>query len=439
MKDACYKYRRPARRGNALGMDRVIKKKKLPLGLVAGIAGIAALAFLFAYQLLIVDKKPIQATKKSAVRISAARRGPFQEFFLVDAYIAPFKSVYIDSREYGTVESVGADRGSIVRKGEVLAKLQNGELESQLALKRAELEGLNGDLRRNATKLRSAELEDRQELLELDHKLELAQDELDREESLFKSGAAPESEYKKAKKEPAYWSGKRQLLLASQELGLEAIREEGAKIRDSMALVEIDVGRLADRVGALTLVSPAYGQIASFNASVGESKNVGARIAQLDILEPLKLKATLDEYYLNKIEVGAKGTFPYPDRKGEETLVGLTVSWLSADVKGNAFELEFAFDGPPPAVRVGQRLVVRVAQGRERDALLLEQGQFFQSTGGAWVYLLDGEGNSASRRAIVAGKSNPDYLEVIDGLKPGDKVIVSDYSAFGGAERISLK
>jgi HlyD family secretion protein len=201
----------------------------------------------------------------------------------------------------------------------------------------------------------------------------------------------------------------------------------------------IDIARLSDRVRALTLLSPAYGQIAAFNASVGESKNVGSRIAQLDILEPLKLKATLDEYYLNKIDVGAKGTFPYPNRKGEDSLIGVTVSWVSAGVKSNAFEIEFSFDASPPAVRIGQRLVIRVVQGKERDALLLEQGQFFQATGGSWVYLLDGDGKSAAKKAIVAGKSNPDYLEALGGLKAGDKVIVSDYSAFGGAERISLK
>lgn len=422
-----------------MGMDRVLKKKRLPLGLIAGIAALSMLAAVFGYQLLVVDKKPIQATKKSAVRISAVKRGPFQEFFLVDAYIAPFKSIYIDSREYGIVESVSVDRGSIVRKGELLAKLQNGELESQLALKNAELELLKGDLDGNSTRLRSAELENSTRVRELDHQVDLLQDELDRAESLLKAGAVTEAEYKKAKKELAFWSGKKESLLSSQELGLESVRQDGARIRRSMDQLRIDIARLADRVRALTLLSPAYGQIAAFNASVGESKNVGSRIAQLDILEPLKLKATLDEYYLNKIDIGAKGTFPYPNQKGEDGLIGLTVSWVAGGVKSNAFEIEFSFDRKPPALRIGQRLVVRVAQGNERDALLLEQGQFFQATGGSWVYLLDGEGKSAEKRAIVAGKSNPDYLEVLGGLKAGDRVIVSDYSAFGGAERISLK
>jgi HlyD family secretion protein len=422
-----------------MGMDRVIKKKKLPLGLAVGIATLAALAVLFGYQLLVVDKKPVQATKKSALRIATVKRGPFQEFFLVDAYIAPFKSIYIDSREYGIVEGVSVDRGSIVRKGELLAKLQNGELESQLALKNAELELLKGDLDGNSTRLQSAELENRQRLQELDHRVDLLQDERDRTGALFKAGAVTEAEYTKANKELAFWSGKKELLLSAQQLGLQSIRQDGARIRRSMDQLRIDIARLADRVRALTLLSPAYGQIAAFNASVGESKNVGSRIAQLDILEPLKMKATLDEYYLNKIDIGAKGTFPYPNQKGEDGLVGLTVSWVAGGVKSNAFEIEFSFDGKPPALRIGQRLVIRVAQGKERDALLLEQGQFFQATGGSWVYLLGGEGNVADKRAIVAGKSNPDYLEVLGGLKVGDKVIVSDYSAFGGAERISLK
>jgi HlyD family secretion protein len=420
-------------------MDRLITKKKGRAGLVGGIAAIVALAGFFAYQLLVVDKKPLQATKKSSIRIAAVRRGPFQEYFLVNAYVAPYKSVYIDSREYGIVLSVKADRGSIVREGETLVTLQNDELASQLALKEATIESLKKDLAANDTRLRCAEAEDEARLLEIDHQIDLLDDELRRQESLFEAGAVPESAYRKARKESEYWKEKRRLFLSSRELGLEAIRQEAVKIEDSIALLRIDAKRLSDRVRALTLRSPAYAQIAAFNAAVGESKSVGSRIAQLDIMDPLKLKATLDDYYLSKTEVGAEGSFPYPNRRGEEVRFPIVVSWVSADVKDNAFEIEFAFVGEAPAVKIGQQLVVRMEQGKEREALMLEQGQFVQSSGGNWVYLLGADGSSAAKKAIRAGKSNPDYLEIIDGLEAGDRVIVSDYSAYAGAERIMLK
>ena len=189
----------------------------------------------------------------------------------------------------------------------------------------------------------------------------------------------------------------------------------------------------------MTVVSPAYGQIAAFEASVGETKNLGSHLARIDILDPLRLKATLDEYYLSKIDVGVKGSFMYPNQKGEDTEVVLKAAWVSSDVEKNSFGVEFEFTGPVPAVKIGQRIVLRVAQGELRKALVLEQGQFLQSSGGAWAFLLDAEGKSASKKSIKAGKSNPDDIEILSGLEAGDKVIISDCSAFAGADRIELK
>lgn len=420
-------------------MDRIVAKRKFPLWRLLGFACLAALGLFFGFQLLVVDKKPVTSPKKASLRISTVREAPFQEFFIVDAFVAPSRSVYIDSEEYGIVQSVNADRGSVVNRGEALLRLRNEELESQLASKRTELEGLAVELAASATRKERTRVAHREAALELDHALESMAEDLEVKEKLWSEGCLPDLELRKARRELEFLERKKELLEASQALELESIDRESARISSSMELARIDAGRLESRRRALTVVSPAYGQIAQFDASVGETENIGSRIARIDILDPMKLKATLDEYYLSRIDLGSTATFRYPDRKGDDADFPARASWIASDVQRNSFEAEFEFVGPPPAVKVGQRLALRVAQGAPRRCLVVEQGPFFRGTGGSWIFVLDPGGRSAARRTISAGRSNPDELEVVSGLKAGEKVIVSDYSGFGDAQRIDLK
>lgn len=425
--------------GISMGMDRVIKKKKLPLGWILGGGMLFALVCVFAYQLAVVDKKPIQTVKKSEIRISTVKRGDFQEYFQVDCYVAPVRSMYIDSQEHGIVQSVHAEQGNVVTRGEVLIKLQNDELESQLLLKEASLRDEMQDQEGSGIRLQQLETRNKEELLELDHQIQVASDDCTMKKALFDGRAVSQSDLQKAEKELEYLSAKRAILVKSDELDLALLRQQDEKINNSIESTKIDLRRLKERIGSLTVASPAFGQIATFSASVGEIKEAGARIAQLDIMDSMKLKAEMDEFYLPKLAVGSRGSFTYLNTKGEDTECAVSVSWISPDVKNNTFEVDFKFDAAPMNVRIGQRFLVRIELGKKRPAVMLEQGPFFQTSGGRYAYVVDASGGSATKTDIVVGRSNPDYLEVVDGLAPGDKVVVSDYSGFNGLQRISLK
>ena len=425
--------------GNSMGMDRVIKKKKLPLGWILGGGTLLALVCVFAYQLAIVDKKPIQAVRKSEIRISTVKRGDFQEYFQADCYVAPARSMYIDAQEYGTVQSIHAEQGSVVSRGQVLITLRNEELESQLLLKEASLRDGMQDREGSGIRLQQLEIRNREQLLELDHQIEVTSDDCAMKEALFDGKALSQSDLQKSKKELEYLSAKREILMKSDELDLALLRQQDEKIENSIESAKIDLRRLKERIGSLTVLSPAYGQITTFNASVGEIKEAGSRIAQLDIMDTMKLKAQMDEFYLPKLAVGNKGSFTYLNTKGEDTECAASISWISPDVKNNTFEVDFKFDAALMNVRIGQRFLVRIELGKKRPAVMLEQGPFFQTSGGRYAYVVDASGGSATKKDIVVGRSNPDYLEVVDGLAPGDKVVVSDYSGFNGLERVSLR
>jgi HlyD family secretion protein len=425
--------------GIHMGMDRVIAKKRPPLAWIIGGAFALLLMVMFLYQLLVVDTTPIQTARRSEIKISAARKGDFQEYFIVNGYVAPAKSIFIDAQEYGIVQSVYADQGSIVKRGELLALLRNEELESQLSAKEAELRDLTQELSGCGIVLDQVESRGRALVFELDHQIEVARDEYESDKALFDASAVTRNDLRKAERELEYLIGKRAMLLSSNELDIALRKQEEEKLRNSIEILRIDLRRLQGRIAALTVVSPAYGQITSFNASVGEVKVVGARIAQLDSMDTLKLKADIDEYYLPKIAIGNRGSFTVMDVKGEELPCGVSVSWISPDVKGTTFEADFKFDSAPANLRIGQRFLLRIELGKKREAVVLEQGPFFQATGGRWVYLVDASGSRATRKDIVVGRSNPDCLEVTSGLEPGDRVVVSDYSGFNGLSKISLR
>jgi HlyD family secretion protein len=422
-----------------MGMDRVVTKKKFHPGWILSIILVLGLAAVFSYQLMVVDKKGAQSVKKASIEISTVQKGEFQEYFLVNCYAAPSRSIYIDARESGVVKSVFTEQGNIVFKGLVMLELQNDDLESELALKQASVESAQKELDNNPLRLSQLQLGQRQKLLETDHQIDILRVEYDKKTLLFKAGGVSEKDLQTAKRELDFWTESKKLLLEAQDLALELTRQDGEKIRNSISVLKIDLQRIRTRIANLRIQSPAFGQVTAFDASVGEMKPAGSRIAQLDIMENLKLKATLDEYYLPQIKVGNKGSFSFQRAEGEVVPCEVAISWISPDVKNNSIEVDFGFTGIQPYLRIGQRFVVRVEQGNKQDALLLNQGAFFQSSGGSWVYAIDAAGTAAERRDIKIGKSNPEFLEVLEGLAPGEKVITSDYSGFGDAVKISLQ
>jgi HlyD family secretion protein len=421
-----------------MGMDRVIKKRKRPLGWILGSAAVACLAAVFGWQLLAVDKSAVQTVKKEDLRISTVMKGVFLESFHVNGYIAPEKSIYIDSQENGVVQSVNVEKGSIVEKGKVLLTLKNTELESQLLLEQAGIRSAQKDLEDNALRMRQLEIRNSANLLEIDNDIDLAGDDYEAKKTQFTVNAIPEKTLQRAKKELDHLRQKRELLLQSNRIDLDLLEQEGKKIESSIDVLKINLDRIRRRAETLTVTSPAYGQVTVFDASVGEMKAAGSHIAQLDIMNTLKLKADLDEYYISKIEVGSGGYFTFPNSQGEG-ICRFVVSWISPNVKNNSFEVEFKFTSKPPALRVGQRFLLRIELGERKEAVMLEQGQYYQSGGKGWVFVVDPSGRTATKREIVIGRTSPEYIEVREGLSPGENVVISDYSDFTNAEKITLR
>ena len=423
-----------------MGMDRVVKRRKFPIGRVLGAGTIVALIAVFIYQLRVVDKRPLQIANRADIQISAVKLGDFQEYFQVNGYVAPAKRMFIDSRENGIVTRVHAHSGDIVAKGQVLLELQNDDLESARELKEASLNSARQELQNNGLEIRELGIRNSEDLLEIDHQVDLLQSEYDVKSSLQPFGGVSARELQTAEKELVFLRQKRENMRTSQELDLALLEQDGEKVKSSIDIMELDLKRLNARVETLTITSPAYGQITAFDASVGETKAAGQRIAELDTMDKLKIRANLDQYDLPKIAVGDTATFAYQSGTEEKSECVVTLSRISPDVTSNALDVDFTFDGGMPrGLRIGQRLQLSVRIGEKRQATLLAQGPFYQTTGGTWVYVVDPSGSTATKRKIAIGEGNPDYFEVLEGLKPGERVVVSDYTGFPNLDTIRVK
>ena len=192
---------------------------------------------------------------------------------------------------------------------------------------------------------------------------------------------------------------------------------------------------MRQKVGDLIVRAPIDGQLTSLDAEIGQSKNKGERLGQIDVLDGFKVRVDIDEHYISRIFIGLMGEFDFNNKTYK-----LIIKKVYTQVNNGRFQVDMQFVGDvPDGIRRGQTLQIRLALSDETQALLLPKGGFYQQTGGNWIFKVSADGNKAYKVDIQLGRQNPDYYEVLQGLKPGDKVVTSSYDNYGNMQELVLK
>ena len=254
-------------------------------------------------------------------------------------------------------------------------------------------------------------------------------------EKLFEKGAIAEQDYLKSKNEYDYQKEKvqltKQILKQDSTSSVQKMNQDQETYNRTQNALEL----MRQKVGDLIVRAPVDGQLTSFDAEIGQNKNPGERLGQVDVLTGYKVSADIDEHYINRVFIGQDAEF---NLKNEP--YALKVTKVYSQVKDGKFKVDFEFaDKTPESIRRGQSLQIRLALSDETTALLLKKGGFYQQTGGNWVFILDKIGNTAYRTDIQLGRQNPDYYEVLDGLQPGDRVIISSYESYDKIQQLNVK
>ncbi|MEE4271163.1 MAG: HlyD family efflux transporter periplasmic adaptor subunit [Thermoanaerobaculales bacterium] len=372
---------------------------------------------------------------RARLRISTVTQGLFHEYVPVVGSTAPLVTHYLDASEGGRVEEIYREAGSLVEQGDRILTLANTTLLLDVMYREAELFQQSNNLRSTKLAMEQHRLQMQRQVLEIRREIARQNRLSSNATHLLEKGLVSRQEHEQALEELGYLVEQRELLLATQNQEQRLREEQIKQLEESLQRMQENLQVVKRHLDSLVIRAPIAGRLTALNAEVGQAKNRGQRLGQVDVLSGFKLRATIDEHYISRVSSGLTGTFSYT---GNTYL--LRVDKVYPQVIEGRFEVDFVFDGTPPEdLRRGQTFHLRLMLSDPAQALLLPVGDFFQSTGGRWVYVLDSDGKEARRRQVTVGRRNSDCFEVLTGLRPGERVITSGYEPFADTERLVLR
>jgi len=415
-------------------MDKVVVRNRIDKRiLIAG--GAAVILILVLFFLFFAPSADSQSVARDRLTISEAGNGVFEDFLPLRAKVTPLVTVYLDAVEGGRVEKKIVEDGAQVVQGQLLAVLSNAELQLSTLEKQAEVEQQLNNMRSQELALVNTRNANLRDLNQAETDLAKARRQFDLQKPLAEKGFVASKTFNDTKDDLLYQQQRLQILKQSiaqtealQHSQLQQLRAAAASLNTSMGVAQNSLGQLNIR-------APVTGQLSGFDIQLGQSLQQGERIGQVDSAGADKLQADVDEYYLGRVTVGQRAT---ADVNGKT--YRLKVAKVYPQVRNGQFQIDLVFEGPEPTgVQRGQTIQAKLTLGDSARALLIPNGAFFNDTGGNWVFVVDRGGNSASKRQVQLGRRNSDFIEVLGGLKPGDRVITSSYSGLVDKDRLTFE
>ena len=418
-----------------MGMDKVIEKKKglRPKHFIWA-AGALVLGFLL-YKAFFTQSGSTFRTEKEKLTISTVENGQFNDYITVIGQVEPITTIYLDAIEGGQVEQRFIEEGSMLRKGDVILRLENRQLYQTILNSEAALAEKENYLRNTRINFESELIQSRKNLLDNQFRMIRKKRAFEQNKTLFDEQLISKEDYLQAKEDFEYEKN-------LQDINRIKLKNDSMIRITSIQTLETDLGKMRqmlvlvrERLDNLNVKAPVDGQLGMLDAEIGQRINEGQRIGQINVLDNFKIKALIDEHYIDRVKRELPATL---DRNG--TNFNLMVRKVYPEVRNGQFEIDMVFDSTTPDnIRTGQTYHIKLELGESGKAILLPRGGFFQSTGGQWVYVLNENGSEAIKRNIKIGKQNPQYYEILEGLNPGEKVITSGYEMFGTNDRITFK
>lgn len=372
---------------------------------------------------------------QNTLQISKVEQGVFQDTLAVRGQIMPKTTVYLDSVAGGVVEARLAEHGDYVEKGQPLLRLSNTDLQLEVMSREAQVTEQLNFLRNTQMTMETNRLNLKRDLLETELQIRQLKRKLEQSQRLVAKNLIAADTLAQLQEDLAYFE-QRRLLTLEQQTQENTIREQQlAQLEDSARMLQTNLQLARSNLDNLLVRAPVSGYLSELSAEVGESKERGARFGQIDLPGEFKLVLQLDEFYLNQI---SRELTVRIQHQGQQLQVPITK--VDSRVTNALFQVEVALPASLTDIRRGQSLDAEIVLGGDKtNALLLERGAFFASSGGNWAYVLDESGTHATRRAIRLGKRNQQFFEVLDGLAPGEQVIISNYQGFDQADTLKLK
>ena len=416
-------------------MDIQLEKKKGLRLKHYGYIALGVLLLFVGYQLLFASSVSTFRTDKEKLSVAAVTDGKFDDYITINGNVAPIATIYMDAYEGGRVSEKLIEEGAMVKKGDIILKLENMSLYEQILQSESNLALKQNDLRSTKLNFDSRQVEGRKSLATASTELQRLKRNFEQNQALFEEELISKEEYLTSKEN--YDLSKKQYdIIKMQTENDDELRETSLTGLDAdLNRMQKTLGMVYQRLDHLNVRAPADGQLGFLDAEIGQSISQGERIGQINVLTDYKIEANIDEHYIDRVK---RDLVAVLERNGNQ--FSLRVRKVYPEVRNGRFKVDLVFtEEKPETIRSGQSYNIRLQLGESSDALLLPKGSFFQSTGGQWIFVVAPDGDEAMKRNIRIGKQNSRYYEVLEGLEAGEKVITSNYDSFGDAEKIVLK
>ena len=414
-------------------MDKKIAKKRWTIKRVALYGGIAVVLLIIGYQFIAADTRSKLRVEKDKITISTVQRGVYKDFIPQTGTVEPSHTVYLDAIEGGTIKRIVAESGAMLKKGDVILEISNLNRELSVLSQEASLSESVNRTRDTRLGITRNDLEQRQTLALIDNQLQILEPQYHRQKKLFEKKLISKQDFERTEADYKYnLERKRITYEVYKNDSVERIRQiRELNISEKRMSLNLDgVGRILDN---LVIRAPIDGQLSRPQLDVGQNINNGQRLGQVDVIGSYKVKVPIDELYLPRISTGLHATTSFNNKDYE-----LEITYIYPTIENGRFQVDMNFVGKTPeGIRRGQSLRLHIELGQSSEELLLPAGGFYKDSGGNWVYVLEGN-DRAVKKEVKLGRKNTENYEVLEGLKPGDKVITSSYENFGTNEVLIL-
>jgi HlyD family secretion protein len=424
----------PVRPQSGGAMDRVVAARGLPRNVKIAIA--AALVLLLALLFyLFAPSANSQSIPAERLTISTVEKGRFDDFLPLRARVTPLVTVYLDAVEGGRVEKLYVEDGAMVQQGQLLAELSNSDLQLNLLARQSDVSREVNSMRSQELALAQSQMGDERSVIDATLAADKAKRQYELQKPLYEKGFIPAKTFNDSRDDYVSSERRAAVLRRAQQVNQRLQTSQLAQLRESNASLSGSLGIARATLDALNLRAPVTGQLTAFSIQVGQSLNRGERLGQIDSAGRNKLVAQVDEFYLGRVQPGQIATV----ETGGKTYQA-KVAKIYPQVRNGAFEVDLTFTAAePPDLQRGQTLQVRLTLGDPTPALLIPNGAFYNETGGAFIFVVAPDGGAAVKRNVKLGRRNADFIEVLEGLEPGERVITSPYTGFADKDRLDLE
>ena len=411
-------------------MDKPIEKKK---GLALAFTSKAlpywfgGFMAIFIICLIFRDDSSTLRVNADTLTISEVSAGEFNDYIRVSGQVHPMTTIQLSPRESGIVEEIVIEEGTQVKAGDVIIRLSNDDLDMEILNSEANLAEKENALRNTMIQMEQDKMQLSLSILELETEVKRKGRTLESQKRLVDDGLIGKEEYLRSEEDYVLFCKKLEVTLARAEQDSIYRTVQIQQMEESLKNMKLNMQRIRNRKENLAVKAPIDGEPGLLEVVLGQSIGSGAKIGQINALDSYKIEALIDEHYIDRVSAGLTATF---ERQNET--YDAVIRKVYPEVRSGKFQADFKFSEEQPAnIRTGQTYYLNLQLGQPESAVLIPRGTFYQKTGGKWIYVVSPDGGKAVKREIRIGRQNPQYYEVLEGLKPGEKVITSGYDNFG--------